>query len=67
MLTTQNLTVEEIGVPNPELYRRVWDTQDTIETSENGFSVLTNLVMTTNQKRGNCTPRGEVRSRNRKS
>ncbi|ODM98124.1 P2X purinoceptor 4 [Orchesella cincta] len=49
---------KELGVPNPELYRRVWDASDIAIPSQGeesgGFFILTNLVITANQTRGIC-------------
>jgi len=51
-------SAKELGVPNPELYRRVWDASDIAIPSQGeesgGFFILTNLVITANQTRGTC-------------
>ena len=60
VLTTEHYSIEELDVPNAELYRRVWDTQDIIIGNPAGFIIITNLVITPNQRRKNCTLIGMV-------
>jgi len=49
---------KELGIPNPEFYRRVWDAADIVIPSFGGefggFFVLTNVIITPNQTRGVC-------------
>ena len=48
----------ELAVPHPEFYRRIWDAQDIVTPphgGENGgFFVMTNLIITPNQRRDVC-------------
>jgi P2X purinoceptor 4 len=59
-------TDAELGVPNPEFYRRIWDASDVVlhthGDDSGGFVIITNLVITPNQTRGVCP---EVYSANR--
>lgn len=54
VLSTGDRTDEELNITSPEQYRRIWDTQDLIVSSEAGFTVMTNIVITPNQMRGMC-------------
>ncbi|GIY32563.1 p2X purinoceptor 4 [Caerostris darwini] len=43
-------------IPDPEIYRRIWDTADYIvpPSENNAFFVVTNIVITSNQRQGRC-------------
>jgi len=53
-----SFTDAELGVPNPEFYRRVWDSVDiaapSVGEESGGFFILTNVLITANQTRGSC-------------
>lgn len=58
--STENLTDEELSIPNPQLYQRTWDPSDLVypaqggEGEEGSFSLVTNLVITANQTLSTC-------------
>lgn len=49
---------KELGLPNADLYNRIWDASDLVIPSNGeesgGFFILTDLVITPNQTRGVC-------------
>lgn len=59
-VSTENLTDQELVVANPELYRRVFDPADIVYPSHGGegetgsFTIVTNMVITPDQKLGTC-------------
>jgi len=58
------LLAHEYGVPNPEIYGRVWDAVDIVEPSVGeefgGFFILTGFSITPNQTRSICPEDEEI-------
>lgn len=52
-VVSTNFTDEQFVVPNPEIYRRIWDVSEyVVPPQENGaFFVMTNVIITPNQTR----------------
>lgn len=55
VFSTEGYTDEELATPNPQLYRRLWDTEDILRCSGDDFFITTNLIITSNQTRGRCS------------
>jgi len=54
VISTEDYTDEELGIPEPALYRRVWDTEDLMRYYGDGFFITSNVIITANQTRGRC-------------
>lgn len=58
--STENLSDEELSVPNAEFYRRTWDPNDLVWPEQGGegetgsFAIVTNLIITPNQTLSTC-------------
>lgn len=59
-VSTENFTDQELAMPNPEAYRRLWDPIDIVYPSTGGegetgnFAIVTNVLITPNQTLSTC-------------